>query len=102
MSASGIIRVIYELDALPGRSQDLERAWRRLVATHRGDGALSSVFLRDPSLPNRFVAISRWESQRAWEEGVRDEADPQGYLLFRQSCEVVSRRMLHEIDHIEE
>ena len=95
----GRIRVVYELDVKPGRAQACHDAWRQIVEAHRHDGALGSALCRDPEVPNRLVAISRWESLEAWEQGRRDEAAPEAYARFRDALvEVISKRVLEEIE----
>ena len=99
---SAIIRVIYELDVRPGMQQQCHEAWRAIVAAHAQDGALGSILLQDPEQPGRLVAISRWASLTSWEQGRRDERAPEAYARFREALvEVISRRVLHEIEVVE-
>ena len=94
-----VIRVIYELDVIPGKEQQCQYAWRAIVHAHVKDGALGSVLYRDPEIPNRMVAISRWKSLQHWEGGRDDSSDPEAYALFRGALvEVISRRVLVEIE----
>ena len=96
---STIIRIIYELDVKPGKTQQCHEAWRAIVAAHANDGALGSALFEDPEIANRLVAISRWKSLEHWERGRKDEHAPEAYARFRDALvEVVSKRILREID----
>ncbi len=97
-----VIRVIYELDVIPGKESQCREAWAEIVAAHAGEGALGSVLCEDPEIKGRYVAISRWQSMEAWEEGRRDDAAPEAYERFRDALvEVISKRVLTEIGRIE-
>ena len=97
-----VIRVIYELDVVPGKQAQCRAAWADIVKAHAHDGALGSVLLEDPEIDGRYVAISRWESMQAWETGRRDESAPEAYARFRDALvEVISKRVLREVGRIE-
>lgn len=99
---ASVIRVIYELDVIPGKEAQCRQAWRDIVEAHAGDGALGSMLLRDEEIAGRFVAISRWASLEAWEQGRRDDVHPEAYERFRDALvEVVSKRVLTEVARME-
>lgn len=92
-----MIRVIYELDVVEGKEEQLAEAWREIVGAHGEHGALESALLRDEEA-GLFVAISRWRSRAIWQTNRRDDAHPEAYARFRDACEVLSRRVLDEVD----
>ena len=99
---SHIIRIIYELDVKPGMASQCHEAWRDIVAAHANDGALGSALFEDPEVANRLVAITRWKSLAHWEQGRKDDHAPEAYARFRDALvEVISRRVLREVDVME-
>ncbi len=99
-----MIRVVYEFDVAPGRAEDLRTSWRAIVDAHAGDGALGSALFRDPEDESRWVAMSTWTSREVWEANRRDDIAPEAYALFREVVEVVSKRVLEEVErrgHVE-
>ena len=93
-----MIRVVYEFDVAPERAEDLRASWRAIVDAHAGDGALGSALFRDPEDARRWVAMSTWESRALWEANRRDDAAPEAYAVFREVVEVVSKRVLEEVE----
>ena len=93
-----MIRVMYEFQVTPGAGDALRASWRAIVDAHSGDGALGSVLFRDPELEDRWVAMSTWTSREAWALNRRDDAAPEAYAVFREIVEVVSKRVLEEVE----
>ncbi len=48
--------------------------------------------------------MSTWTSREVWEANRRDDIAPEAYALFREVVEVVSKRVLEEVErrgHVE-
>lgn len=102
------VRVIYRLKFRSGDLERLKKAWRAVVNAHKaaGHASLESVLLVDkeellqPQVMATATAISRWRSQEDWEAQRTDEVDAEAYKVFRDLCEVESKKVLHEVSVI--
>ena len=92
------IRVVYEFDVVEGAEDEFVASWRAIVDAHATEGALGSVLHRDPECEGRWVAMSRWVDRQTWELNRRDDAAPEAYAVFRRVVEVVSKRVLEEVE----
>jgi quinol monooxygenase YgiN len=70
VSESNIILNV-QMEAVPGREEDLERELRSLVApTRKEPGCLAYELHRDPENPGKFMFYEKFKSQAALDEHV--------------------------------